>query len=165
MILKPYISDSIYLKLVENEYRIYSNSIIRSNSIIEVCAWLPIKQKIAHIIQADQDSLLTKKIFENPDGIQHEQEVVSKIGELQLLDRLDKGLLSPEDLKNILLQLINPTTFMEINTHAILLGYGSLYRTSSIPNINWRYDEPSKLYVFFSVTDIYENQELTYYSN
>jgi len=54
---------------------------------------------------------------------------------------------------------------LHINSHAILLGFGSIYRRSVSPNINWDYDFDKKLYKFYTVQDIDPDQELTYFLN
>ena len=146
------------------EYGVFTDSPIYRDSTIEYCAWLPITQKI-QILMEKNDQSLSSKLFKNPDGIEKEREVLAKITDLELQTRLDRGLITPEQFKAMVMEIANPSKFLHVVSHAVLLGYGSLYRTSSTPNINWEYDPDTKLYRFFTVQDVQANQELTYFSN
>lgn len=161
---RPSILESISVQKIGSEFGVFTNRQIFRDSIIEVCAWLPITQK-TQILLAKNDQFLTGKLFPNPDGIEKEREIASRLAELDLQERLDRGLISQAQFKAILLDVVNPEKMMNINSHAILLGYGSVYRRSDSPNINWSYDSTSKLYKFYAVQDIMPNQELTYFSN
>ena len=161
----PEILKSIYVKRVNiNEFGVFTSTGISANSTIEYCAWLPITKQI-EILILKNDSQLASNLFQNPDGMTKELEITHKIAELDLQTRLDKGLITSDQFKAILLNTINPSNFLNIISNAILLGYGSLYRKSITPNINYEYDTDSKLYRFYTVNDVYVNQELTYFAN
>lgn len=161
----PTILNSLYVKRTKDgEYGISSSSPISAGTTVELCAWLPVTQKMQILIQKN-DQALAKNLFVNPEGIDKERDIAAKVAELDLQSRLDKGLLSAEQVKSILLNVANPVTISEIVSHAILLGFGSIYRRSEAPNINWEYDSNSKLYRFYAVHNILANQELTYFSN
>lgn len=161
---RPNILESISIQKIGSEFCVFTNRQIFRDSVIEVCAWLPVTQR-TQILLSKNDQFLTNKLFPNPDGIEKEREIASRLAELDLQERLDQGLISQAQFKAILLDVINPDKMMNINSHAILLGYGSVYRRSDSPNINWSYDSTSKLYRFYAVQDIMPNQELTYFSN
>lgn len=161
---RPNILESLSIQKIGSEFGVFTNRQIFRDSVIEVCTWLPITQK-TQILLSKSDQFLTGKLFPNQDGIEKEREIASRIAELDLQERLDKGLISTSQFKAILLDVMNPEKMMNINSHAILLGFGSIYRKSESPNINWTYDSTSKLYRFYAVQDILQNQELTYFSN
>jgi hypothetical protein len=161
---RPNILESISIQKIGSEFCVFTNRQIFRDSVIEVCAWLPVTQR-TQILLSKNDQFLTNKLFPNPDGIEKEREIASRLAELDLQERLDQGLISQAQYKAILLDVVNPDKMMNINSHAILLGYGSVYRRSDSPNINWSYDSTSKLYKFYAVQDIMPNQELTYFSN
>lgn len=161
----PNALNSLYVrKIQDGEYGISSSSPIRAGATIEYCAWIPVSQK-TQIYLSKNDQALNRRLFPNPDGIAKERDIAAKIAELDLQSRLDQGLISAEQVKAIILSVANPSAIAGIVSHAILLGYGSMYRTSDVPNMNWEYDSESKLYRFYAVQDIQANQELTYFSN
>lgn len=161
----PSFLNTLYVrKIQDGEYGVSSSSSIRAGATIEYCAWLPVSQK-TQIYLSKNDQAFSKRLFPNPDGIAKERDIAAKIAELDLQARLDRGLLTPEQVQSILVSIANPNSIAQIVSHAILLGFGSIYRTSQIPNINWEYDSDSKLYRFYAVQDIQANQELTYFSN
>jgi hypothetical protein len=161
---RPNILESLSIQKIGSEFGVFTNRQIFRDSVIEVCAWLPVTQR-TQILLSKNDQFLTSKLFPNPDGIEKEREIASRLAELDLQERLDQGLISQAQFKAILLDVVNPDKMMNINSHAILLGHGSVYRRSDSPNINWSYDSTSKLYKFYAVQDIMPNQELTYFSN
>jgi hypothetical protein len=162
---KPSILPNLYVKqLSTGEYGVSSSSQIRTGTVIEYCAWIPVTQKM-QILISKNDGTFAKKLFINQDGIDKERDIAAKVAELDLQTRLDKGILTPEQVKSILFSVANPSAIADIVSHAILLGFGSIYRRSDTPNINWEYDPISKLYKFYAVQDILANQELTYFSN
>ena len=131
---------------------------------MEYCAWIPITQK-TQIILGKNRSNLTSRLFKNADAIERENAVMSKITEFELQERLDRGLITPQQFQALLIEMVNPKQWFELETHGILLGYGSIYRKSDRPNVTWEYEKQSKLYKFITVEDIRPEQELTYYSN
>ena len=161
----PKAVNSLYIKAVnDKEYGVFTNAVIYRDSTIEYCTWLPVSQIVQLYIQKNSPALATR-LFKNPDGIEKEREVLAQIAEMELQERLDRGLVTPEQVKNIILDVANPTKMMNVVSHSILLGFGSVYRKSQFPNISWEYDSNSKLYRFFTVQDVQANQELTYFSN
>jgi hypothetical protein len=162
---KPSILPSLYVKLTESgEFGVFSTAKIARDSTIEFCAWLPVTQRLQILISRN-DTALNSKLFQNPDGIEKEKEFINKLTELDLQERLDRGLITTAQFRSMLLDTANPEKLLHVTTHSILLGFGSIYRRSDSPNINWTYDSTLKLYKFFTVQDIYPNQELTYFSN
>ena len=159
----PKILNTLYVKPVnDKEFGVFTNAPLYRDSIIEFCAWLPISQKLQILIDKN-DSNLGRKLFVNPDGIEKERQFAAKIAELDLQERLDRGLITQEQFKAILIEVANPTKLLNIDSHAILLGFGSMYRQSETPNITWEYDSESKLYKFYTTQDIAANCELTYF--
>jgi hypothetical protein len=153
----------IIVKPVGKEYGVFANVPIHRMNTVEWCAWLPVNQR-THILLTKNNSPLVNHIFENPDGIKKEMEVVHKIMELDLQKRLDQGLITTQQLNDLLIEYMNPAKMLESNTHAILLGNGSIYRRSDRPNISWEYDSEMKLFRFFAVENISPGQELTYFT-
>lgn len=161
----PNFLNSLYVrKTQDGQYGVSSSSPIRAGSTIEYCAWIPVTQK-TQIYLTKNDQAISRRLFPNPDGIAKERDIAAKIAELDLQARLDQGLLTPSQVQSILLSVANPNSIASIVSHAILLGFGSIYRNSETPNMNWDYDQESKLYRFYAVQDILANQELTYFSN
>jgi hypothetical protein len=159
----PKILNTLYVKPVnDKEFGVFTNAPLYRDSIVEFCAWLPISQKLQILIDKN-DSNLGRKLFVNPDGIEKERQFAAKIAELDLQERLDRGLITQEQFKAILIEVANPTKLLNIDSHAILLGFGSMYRQSETPNITWEYDSESKLYKFYTTQDIAANRELTYF--
>ena len=159
----PKILNTLYVKPVnDKEFGVFTNAPLYRDSIVEFCAWLPISQKLQILIDKN-DSNLGRKLFVNPDGIEKERQFAAKIAELDLQERLDRGLITQEQFKAILIEVANPTKLLSIASHAILLGFGSMYRQSETPNITWEYDSESKLYKFYTTQDIAANRELTYF--
>ena len=156
--------ESIYVKkLTENQKGVFSMLNISKGTIVESCDWLPVTQK-TQILLLKNDPVLASALFPNPEGIAKEKEILSKFAELELQERLDRGLITVDQFKKILSDTVNPTKMLNVVSHSILLGFGSIYRRSERPNLNWEYDAASKLYYFREVEDIYANQELTYFS-
>ena len=159
----PKILNTLYVKPVnDKEFGVFTNAPLYRDSIVEFCAWLPISQKLQILIDKN-DANLGQKLFVNPDGIEKERQFAAKIAELDLQERLDRGLITQEQFKAILIEVANPTKLLNIDSHAILLGFGSMYRQSETPNITWEYDSESKLYKFYTTQDIAANCELTYF--
>ena len=46
------------------------------------------------------------------------------------------------------------------HTHAMVMGYGSYYNHSETPSVDWYTDEQNETFVFFTLKDIVENEEL-----
>jgi len=161
----PSILSSLYVKPVNSkEFGVFSSTQIYRNSTIEFCAWIPISQKTQLLLNR-HDQVLDNRLFVNSDGINKEREIAERLAELNLQERLDRGLISTDQFKAIVYDAINPNKMLHIDSHAILLGFGSIYRRSASPNINWDYDSEKKLYKFYTVQDIDPDQELTYFLN
>lgn len=159
----PKILQNLYVKSVnDRELGVFTNASLFRDSVIEFCAWIPVSQKIQILINRN-DQTLASKLFVNPDGIEKEREIAAKIAELDLQERLDRGLITTEQFKALLIEVANPTKLLTVASHAILLGFGSLYRRSDLPNITWEYDSDSKLYKFYTTRDVAANSELTYF--
>jgi hypothetical protein len=159
----PKILNTLYVKPInDKEFGVFTNAPLYRDSIVEFCAWLPISQRLRILIDKN-DSKLSQQLFVNPDGIEKERQFAARIADLDLQERLDRGLITPEQFKSILLEVANPTKLLSVSSHAILLGFGSLYRRSEMPNITWEYDSDSKLYKFYTTQDVAANRELTYF--
>ena len=161
----PSILQSLYVKKVsDREYGVFTKSAIFRNSVVEYCAWIPVTQKTQIILGKNQSSV-TSKLFKNSDAVERENEVRSKITEFELQKRLENGSINPQQFQALLIEMVNPNQWLELETHGILLGYGSIYRKSDRPNVTWEYDKQLKLYKFITVEDIRPEHELTYFSN
>jgi hypothetical protein len=159
----PKILSNLYVKPInDKEFGVFTSAPLYRDSVIEFCAWLPVSQKLQILIDKN-DANLGQKLFVNPDGLEKERQFAAKIAELDLQERLDRGLISSEQFKAILIEVANPTKLLSVSSHAILLGFGSLYRRSELPNITWEYDSESKLYKFYTTQDVGANSELTYF--
>jgi hypothetical protein len=159
----PKILNTLYVKPInDKEFGVFTNAPLYRDSIVEFCAWLPISQRIQILIDKN-DSNLSQRLFVNPDGIEKERQFAAKIADLDLQERLDRGLITTEQFKALLIEVANPTKLLSVVSHAILLGFGSLYRRSETPNLTWEYDSDSKLYKFYTTQDIAANRELTYF--
>jgi hypothetical protein len=159
----PKILNTICVKPInDKEFGVFTNAPLYRDSIVEFCAWLPVSQRIQILIDKN-DASLGQRLFINPDGIEKERQFAAKIADLDLQERLDRGLITTEQFKALLIEVANPTKLLSVVSHAILLGFGSLYRRSDMPNITWEYDSDSKLYKFYTTQDIAANRELTYF--
>jgi len=159
----PKILNTLYVKPInDKEFGVFTNAPLYRDSIVEFCAWLPVSQKIQILIDKN-DASLGQRLFINPDGIEKERQFAAKIADLDLQERLDRGLITTEQFKALLIEVANPTKLLSVVSHAILLGFGSLYRRSETPNLTWEYDSDSKLYKFYTTQDIAANRELTYF--
>lgn len=159
----PTILQNLYVKSVnDTELGVFTNVPLYRESVIEYCAWLPISQRLQLLIEKN-DAKLGKKLFVNPDGIEKERSIAAKIAEMDLQERLDRGLITTDQFKALLMEVAHPSKLLNIYSHAVLLGFGSIYRTSEIPNITWDYDTESKLYKFYTTRDVAAHTELTYY--
>ena len=150
-------------KITEKVSGVFTSSVIYKGTIVESCDWIPISQRMQLLINKN-DSSLAQRLFPNPDGLKKEQDILIKFAELDLQERLDRGLITVDQLKSILMDTVNPEKMLHVVSHAILLGFGSVYRTSERPNLIWDYNTNSKLYEFTAVEDINQHQELTYFS-
>ena len=161
----PIIHQNLVVKPVgTGEFGIFSKGHFNAYEIIEACAWLPISQRM-QILIAKNSSQLTNHLFSNPDGLNKERAFLDKLAELELEKRLDSGLITPAQAQMLMQDIGGPNKLLDITSHAILLGFGSIYRKSQSPNINWEYDSESKLYIFSTVQQVRPGQELTYFSN
>jgi hypothetical protein len=159
----PKILNTLCVKPInDKEFGVFTNAPLYRDSIVEFCAWLPVSQRIQILIDKN-DASLGQRLFINPDGIEKERQFAAKIADLDLQERLDRGLITTEQFKALLIEVANPTKLLSVVSHAILLGFGSLYRRSDMPNITWEYDSDSKLYKFYTTQDIAANRELTYF--
>lgn len=159
----PRILSNLYVKPInDSELGVFTNAPLFRNSTVEFCAWLPISQKLQILISRN-DEVLGNKLFINPEGIEREREIASRIAELDLQQRLDQGLITSDQFKALLMEVANPNKLLTVKSHAILLGFGSIYRRSETPNVTWEYDTESKLYKFYTTGDVAIHSELTYY--
>jgi hypothetical protein len=159
----PKILNTLCVKPInDKEFGVFTNAPLYRDSIVEFCAWLPVSQRIQILIDKN-DASLGQRLFINPDGIEKERQFAAKIADLDLQERLDRGLITTEQFKALLIEVANPTKLLSVVSHAILLGFGSLYRRSDMPNLTWEYDSDSKLYKFYTTQDIAANRELTYF--
>jgi hypothetical protein len=159
-----YNTHKLYVRDIGNRLTgVFTRDRISAGEEIEACLWLPVTQRMEILIKKN-DPELAKNIFPNPDGIQKEREILARFAELDLQERLDRGLITTDQFKAILQETASPEKMLNIVSHAILLGFGSIYRTSDRPNITWEYDSSQKLYKFIAVEDINSNTELTYFS-
>lgn len=159
----PRILNTLYVKQVnDREFGVFTNSAILRDSVVEFCTWLPISQRLQILISRNDDQL-GRKLFVNPDGIEREREIAARIAELDLQERLDRGLITQDQFKSLLIDVANPNKLLTVTSHAILLGFGSIYRRSEMPNVTWSYEADSKLYKFYTTRDVSANSELTYY--
>lgn len=160
----PSILNSLYVDFAtRTEYGVFTKAPIYRGSIVEICSWIPVTQKTYFYLE-NNNQTVSDRMFENPDGIKKEKEFLLKLTELELQEKLDAGIITGKQFNQMLLSVMNPANLLNINSHAILLGFGSIYRRSDRPNLNWEYDTSSKLYKFFAVEDIRQDQELTYFS-
>lgn len=156
----PFLHKSLELRRVSpTKFGVFTTEQIDRGTLIESCAMLLLpKRVVTHIAKTP----LADKLFPNTDGIIKEREIVSSIKEMGLEKRLDAGLLSPEDIKSILIDQGHLTQLLDIDTGCFLLGYGSLYGRSAYPNVAVSYDRENKLYDVVAVKDIAKGTELTY---
>jgi hypothetical protein len=160
---EPFIHKSIQVKrLPQGRFGVFAIDQINRNTLVESCVILPITRQLSNTITKSTKSGLVEKLVQNPDGLLRERTLISSIKEMELEKRLDAGLLTPEDLKKILLDSGNLTQILDIETNGFLLGYGSLYNQSSYPNIIIQYNNVSKLYDIITVKDVTSGTELTY---
>jgi hypothetical protein len=152
-------------KTPDGEFGVFTNAQIHKHTTVEICAWLPITKKVQILLKSNGSSL-ANAIFENPDGMDRERAFIEKLADMELQKRLDAGLISQSQFTDLILSSFDPTKLLHVESHALLLGFGSIYRRSQVsPNLNWEYDSSSKLYKFFAVQDIQAGQELTYFTN
>lgn len=158
---KPFIHRSVEVRQIgHNRFGVFAIDPIARGTKVESCAILPLTKLVVNAII--KSNSITTKLFPNPDGVIKERSILSSIKEMELEKRLDAGLLTPEDLKRILLDSGNLTQILDIETAGFLLGYGSLYNQSQYPNVIIEYNPESKLYDVIAVKDISNNTELTY---
>jgi hypothetical protein len=161
----PRILDGLYLKKVtDKDYGVFSRAPIQRGALIEVCAWIPVN-KSTQIFLTRNHNQVASKLFVNGDALEKEMELVSKLTDLEIQNRLDRGLLTPHQVKQLLSEMIKPEQMLLMDSHAILMGYGSAYRQSDRPNVAWEYDKTTKLYNFYTVEEVRADQELTYLTN
>ena len=159
----PFIHRAIQVRRMSpTKFGVFANEAIVRGTVIESCAILPISRQVSNAIMSASKTTLSDKMIQNPDGIIKERNLIASIKEMELEKRLDAGLLTPEDLKKILIDSGNITQILDIETNGFLLGYGSLYNQSSYPNIVIQYNSESKLYDIKAVKDITRGTELTY---
>lgn len=161
---KPFIHRALEVRPTGfNKYGVFATEPLSRHIVIEACLILPITKQ-AHTALNKHRSLATDKVFQNPDGILKERNILNSISEMELEKRFDAGLLSADDLKRILFESGNLTQVLDIETHGFLLGLGSIYNRSTNPNIVIEYNPDSKLYEVTTVKDIGPNTELTYFT-
>jgi len=159
---RPFIHRALEIRPIsQTRFGVFACEAISRGTKVEICAILPItKQAVNAIVKTNNST--ADKLFQNPDGVIKERTILNSIKEMELEKRLDAGLLTPEDLKRILLDSGNLTQILDIETAGFLLGYGSFYNRSQYPNVVIEYNSDSKLYDIIAVKDISTNTELTY---
>jgi hypothetical protein len=114
---KPSILPSLYVKLTESgEFGVFSTAKIARDSTIEFCAWIPISQKTQLLLKS-HDAVLDSRLFVNPEGISKEREIGEKLAELDLQERLDRGLITTEQFKAIVYLLYLSVSLLTIQSY------------------------------------------------
>lgn len=161
----PTILPGLIIKPVsQNQFGVFTTVSYPAYTVIETCAWIPVTQRLQILISKNSNQV-NQVLFPNPDGIEKEKSILNKLAELELEQRLDAGLLTPSQVHSIINEVGGTDKLLHVVSHAILLGYGSIYRKSQTPNINWSYDTETKLYSFSTVQLVRPGQELTYFIN
>jgi len=156
----PFIHRSIEVRRASHSrFGVFAKELIQRGTLVESCSILPITKKIAISIEKTR---LNDKLFVNPDGAAKERSILQSIQEMELERRLDQGLITLEDFRQILVDNGHLTQVLDIETAGFLLGYGSYYNTSLMPNVKISYNDEDKLYDIIAVKDIQSGLELTY---
>lgn len=160
----PFIHPSLEVRRISrSKFGVFTKTFIMRGTLLERCSMLPISKKVEALILANSTSL-SQRIFPNPDGVSRVQSMVASMKEMELEKRLDAGLLSPQDIKEILLDSGSLLAVMDVETACILQGFGSIYNLNAYPNVAIGFDSESKLYEVVAVQDIQAESELTYLS-
>lgn len=160
----PFIHPSLEVRRISrSKFGVFTKTFIMRGTLLEMCPMLPISKKVETLIRANSATLATK-LFPNPDGVKRESDLIASMKEMELEKRLDAGLLTQQDIKEILLDSGSLMAVMEVDTACILQGFGSIYNLSSYPNVAISFDSENKLYEVIAVQDIQAESELTYLS-
>lgn len=157
----PFISPLLEVRRVSRtKFGVFAKDLILSGTLIESCAMVLIPKKLQGSIQTSAPAL-SKLLYPNPDEVLRERSIAAQVKELELERRLDAGLLTQEEVKNILVNSGHLKAVLDLETSGFLLGFGSIYQNSDYPNTTVRYDDDSKLYDIVAVQDIQRGQEIT----
>jgi hypothetical protein len=160
----PFIHRSIGVRQISaSRYGVFAFDPIPRGTLIESCLIIPIT-KSTHTALTKTRTASSDKVFQNPDGILKERNLLNSIAEMELERRFDAGLLNADDIRKILLDSGNLKQIADVETHGFLAGYGSIYNRSQYPNAIIEYNPDSKLYDITTVKDIGSNTEITYFT-
>lgn len=163
--LNPLVSEYVAIKnLGKGNFSIYAKLDIPNNEVVEICPVSIITKKEAIILEKVIPSLQSK-IFIDESVMEKEYQLMAQLGELELEKRLDRGEISADEFRRILLGKLNPTSLLESRSHVLMLGNGLLYQISEMPNLVCEYHSDHKVCVFKSVRSIIRGTELTYYKH
>jgi len=161
--LNPYVSDYVFVKnLGGANYVVLARTDIPMDEIVEICPVSILTKKEAIILGKVVPSF-QEKIFTDSAVLKKEYELLAELSELELEKRLDRGEITPDEFRRILMSKMNPTALLESKSHVVMLGNGMLYRTSEIPNLICEYHEDNKVCVFKTVRFVSRGNELTYF--
>lgn len=163
--INPFVSDYVVVKNYGNaKYSVLAKTDIPASTIVEVCPVSIITKKEA-IILAKIVPSLQDKIFVDRSILEREYELLSELSEFELEKRLDRGEITADEFRKILISKLNPSSLLESKSHVLMLGNGMLYQISESPNMLCEYHEDSKVCVFRTVRPVTKGSELTYFKN
>ena len=151
--LSPFISNYVKIVNTGTSIRAVATQYIPQNTIIEVCPVFTITNKDS-IALTKSNPEFGKKLILNQEVIDNEMKVFTKLGEMELIKRLDSGELSNADYIEILKSKVNVNSLSNLKSHNIPLGYGLIYGISDYPNMIREFDTTNKLCIFKSVLDV-----------
>lgn len=161
--LNPYVSDSIAVKnLGGAQFIVWAKSDMDSDHIVEVCPVSILTKKEAIVLQKTIP-WAKDKIFVDQQVLDSEFGVLSQLNEMELEKRLDRGEITGDQFRQMLISKISSQGLLESKSHVLMLGNGLLYRISELPNLVCEYHEKDKVCVFKTIRFVSRGSELTYY--
>lgn len=161
--LNPIITEYVEVKnLGSGNFIILAKTDIPIDTIVEICP-VAILTKRNAIILSKMIPSLSDKIIIDESVISREYKLLVELNELELDRRLDRGEITADDYKRILISKMNPSALLESKSHVLILGNGLLYTISESPNLVCEYHAEHKVCIFKTVRHVIRGTELTYY--
>lgn len=161
--LNPIVTEYVHVRNFGNgSFGVFAKLDIKDRTIVEVCPAIKITKKDAIILEKAAPSLRSS-IFIDDSVLNKEAEVLTRLHEMKLEERLDRGEITPDQFTKLLMEKIDSASLLESYSHVLLLGNGPLYEVSDRPNLVLEYHSEDKVGVFRAARFINKGTQLTYF--
>jgi len=160
--LNPHAEYVFVKNLGVGQFGVFAKKYIPANTIVEVCPVKIITKREAIILEKTVPSIKAS-ILIDPEIINKEAQVFTRLREMRLEERLDRGEITSEQFTKLLMSEMDAESLLDSHSHILVLGNGPLYQISENPNLVLEYHSEDKVVAFKSLRPINQGSLLTYY--